>query len=69
MGHYFLETQYVWHQKALSWGGLTNLGPTTMFSGSSDPFYINKLLYKMGHYFLETQYITASTLKINDYHT
>ena len=28
-----------------------------MCPGSSDPFYIASLQYKMGHYFLDTQYI------------
>ena len=30
----------------------------TVCPGSSDPFYMSKLLYKMGHYFLDTQYIS-----------
>ena len=28
----------------------------TVCSGSSDPFYIASLLYKMGHYFLDILY-------------
>ena len=32
------------------------LHETTVCTGSSGPFYIAILLYKMGHYFLDTQY-------------
>ena len=31
----------------------------TVCPGSSDPFYIASLLYKMGHYFLDILYIAA----------
>ena len=32
----------------------------TVCPGSSDPFYIASLLYKMGHYFLDILYINSS---------
>ena len=34
-----------------------------MCPGSSDPFYIASLLYKMGHYFLDILYVRISGLK------
>ena len=31
--------------------------PSTVFPGSSDPFYIASLLYEFGHYFLDILYL------------
>ena len=37
---------------------------STVCSGSSDPFYIASLLYKLGHYFLEILYVCWCSLNI-----
>ena len=40
-------------------GGVTDPGTVhhaTVCPGSSDSFYIVRILYKMGHYFLDAQY-------------
>ena len=36
----------------------------TVCPGSSDPFYIASLLYKLGHYFLEILYVCWCSLNI-----